>query len=120
VGGVWIAGRLSNDFLASKQLCHFRRHGDFATGAVLVIAFRVKSEASSEASVENELRYWRWFGYVLASLTLILLTCWHMTYTRFHHWVRSGVWAKVLAAVRHTSGARKKKGRKPWAAAAAA
>ena len=57
---------------------------------------------------------------------------WHTTYTRFQCWVRSGVWAKVLAAVQqedalhtllldsttvrahqHAYGARKKTGRKP-------
>ena len=64
---------------------------------------------------------------------------WHTTYTRFQRWARSGVWAKVLAAVQqddalhtllldsttvrahqHAAGARKKTGRKPWAAAAVA
>jgi transposase len=63
---------------------------------------------------------------------------WHTTYTRFQRWTASGVWARVLAAVQqedalhtllvdsttvrvhqHASGARKKTGRKPWAAAAA-
>ena len=63
---------------------------------------------------------------------------WHTTHTRFQRWTASGVWARVLAAVQqdgalhplladsaavrahqHASGARKKTGRKPWAAAAA-
>jgi putative transposase len=63
---------------------------------------------------------------------------WHTTYTRFQRWTASGVWARVLAAVQaddalhtllvdsttvrahqHASGARKKTGRKPSAAAAA-
>jgi len=63
---------------------------------------------------------------------------WHTTYTPFQRWVRSGVWARVLAAAQqdnalhtllldsttvqahqHTSGARKKTGHKPWDAAAA-
>lgn len=64
---------------------------------------------------------------------------WHTTYTRFMRWARSGVWAKVLAAVQqdnalhtllldsttvrahqHASGARKKTAPKPSAAAAGA
>jgi len=64
---------------------------------------------------------------------------WHTTYTRFQRWTTSGVWARVLAAVQaddalhtllvdsttvrahqHASGARKKTGRKPSGAAAAA
>jgi transposase len=63
---------------------------------------------------------------------------WHTTYTRFQRWTAAGVWARVLAAVQqddalhtllvdsttvrahqHASGARKKTGRKPWAAAVA-
>ena len=63
----------------------------------------------------------------------------HPTYTRFQRWTASGVWARVLAAVQqddalhtllldsttvrvpqHASGARKKTGRKPLGAAAAA
>jgi transposase len=63
---------------------------------------------------------------------------WHTMYTRFQHWTAAGVWARVLAAVQqdnalhtllvdsttvlrahqHASGARKKTGRKPSAAAA--
>ena len=64
---------------------------------------------------------------------------WHTAYTRFQRWARTGVWARIFAAVQqddalhtllvdsttvrahqHASGARKKTGRKPSAAAAAA
>ncbi|MET4107032.1 transposase [Hymenobacter sp. UYP22] len=61
---------------------------------------------------------------------------WHTTYTRFQRWAASGVWQRVFEAVQdeaalhtllvdsttvrahqHASGARKKTGRKPSAAA---
>ena len=60
---------------------------------------------------------------------------WHTTYTRFQRWAASGVWQRVFKAVQqddalhtllvdsttvrahqHASGARKKTGRKSWAA----